>query len=184
MSKPRSDGKVCASELSSHNVAKASHGITLRSLKMRVLSPWFVRLAACVAVVLTLMLTWRTQQKHPCHRIGRPDTLVVHIFADTDPEYLENFRFFVRHGMTPDDTAEYIVVVQTDHASVVSNDFAGSTQQRSRERLCNMRSCPSYQLCPATPATFSIRTSAMTGGPLGGCFCAQGMSHCRASSTS
>ena len=39
-------------------------------------------------------------------------TLVVHIFAYTDPEYLKNLRFFVQWGIDPNDDAEYVVVVQ------------------------------------------------------------------------
>ena len=39
-------------------------------------------------------------------------TLVVHIFADTDPEYLKNLRFFIQWGIDPNDDADYIVVVQ------------------------------------------------------------------------
>ena len=39
-------------------------------------------------------------------------TLVVHIFADTDPEYLKNLNFFVKWGIPPDDDADYVIVVQ------------------------------------------------------------------------
>lgn len=40
-------------------------------------------------------------------------TLVVHIFADTDPEYLNNLNFFVKWGIpSNDDDTEYIIVVQ------------------------------------------------------------------------
>lgn len=46
-------------------------------------------------------------------------TLVIHIFADTDPEYLENLKFFVQWGIPPQDQADYIVVVQSlDPATV------------------------------------------------------------------
>ena len=39
-------------------------------------------------------------------------TLVVHIFADTDPEYLNNLDFFVKWGIPSNDDADYIIVVQ------------------------------------------------------------------------
>lgn len=43
------------------------------------------------------------------------DTLIFYIFSDTDPEYVENLRFFVEHG-TKSNHADYVVVVQ-DQAS-------------------------------------------------------------------
>ena len=46
-------------------------------------------------------------------------TLVVHIFADTDPEYLKNLRFFVQWGIDPGDEADYVVVVQNIASSTV-----------------------------------------------------------------
>ena len=91
---------------------------------MRMSPRWFVSCAVCLAVVLTLVLNWQAQQQHRCYKISASDTLVVHIFADTDPQYLENLKFFVRHGMTPADTAEYIIVVQTVEAFAVSTSSA------------------------------------------------------------
>ena len=46
-------------------------------------------------------------------------TLIVHIFADTDPEYLENLKFFVQWGISPEDQADFVVVVQSTEASIV-----------------------------------------------------------------
>lgn len=42
------------------------------------------------------------------------DTLVVYIFSNTDPEYIENLRFFAEFGMAEGDGCEYIVVIQED----------------------------------------------------------------------
>lgn len=42
-----------------------------------------------------------------------PGTLVLYIFSNTDQEYINNFRFFVRHGMRDGDGCEYVVVVNT-----------------------------------------------------------------------
>ncbi len=39
-------------------------------------------------------------------------TLIIHIFADTDPEYLENLKFFVQWGIPPQDQSDYVVVVR------------------------------------------------------------------------
>ncbi len=42
------------------------------------------------------------------------DTLVIYIFSNTDPEYIENLRFFAQFGMKEGDGCEYVVVVQED----------------------------------------------------------------------
>ena len=46
-------------------------------------------------------------------------TLIIHIFADTDPEYLENLKFFVQWGIPPQDQSDYVVVVQSTDSAVV-----------------------------------------------------------------
>jgi hypothetical protein len=47
-------------------------------------------------------------------QIQRPtDTLVVYIFSNTDPEYANNLRFFLKHGVAADDGCDYVVVIQT-----------------------------------------------------------------------
>lgn len=46
-------------------------------------------------------------------------TLVLYIFSNIDEEYINNFRFFVRHGMREGDGCEYIVVVHTGDGSPV-----------------------------------------------------------------
>lgn len=39
-------------------------------------------------------------------------TLCIYVFSNTDPEYLDNLKFFVKYGMSADDGVTYIVVVQ------------------------------------------------------------------------
>ncbi|KAL0053416.1 hypothetical protein WJX82_005424 [Trebouxia sp. C0006] len=46
-------------------------------------------------------------------------TLIIHIFADTDPEYLENLNFFVQWGIPPQDQSDYVVVVQSTDSAVL-----------------------------------------------------------------
>lgn len=46
-------------------------------------------------------------------------TLCVYVFSNTDPEYLENLRFFVKFGMAPDDGVTYLVVVQEQEGQPV-----------------------------------------------------------------
>jgi hypothetical protein len=42
------------------------------------------------------------------------DTLVIYIFSNTDPEYLDNLRFFVHFGVADGDGCDYIIVVQEE----------------------------------------------------------------------
>lgn len=44
-------------------------------------------------------------------RAGRPDVVVMYIFSNTDPEYLNNLKFFLREGVHPADGCEYLFVV-------------------------------------------------------------------------
>ena len=39
-------------------------------------------------------------------------TLITYIFSDTDPEYVNNLKFFVRWGVRDNDGADYIFVLQ------------------------------------------------------------------------
>lgn len=48
-----------------------------------------------------------------------PDTLVVYIFSNTDPEYLNNLNFFLKWGVREGDGAYYIIVVQEGGKSPV-----------------------------------------------------------------
>lgn len=57
----------------------------------------------------------------PFNTAKRPvDTLVVYIFSNTDPEYANNLRFFLKHGVAEGDGCEYVVVIQTGEGSKVS----------------------------------------------------------------
>ena len=86
------------------------------SLKSKVTTPF-----ASASVVGVLMLCfWKIISKHTCPVDLPGKTLVVHIFADTDPEYLENLNFFVHHGILKGDvTAEYVIIVQSNSTSAV-----------------------------------------------------------------
>jgi len=48
-----------------------------------------------------------------------PETLVVYIFSNTDPEYLNNLNFFLKWGVREGDGAYYIIVVQEGGKSPV-----------------------------------------------------------------
>ena len=48
------------------------------------------------------------------------DTLVLYIFSNTDAEYENNMRFFLRHGVRADDGCDYVIVIQTGGTSKVA----------------------------------------------------------------
>lgn len=80
-----------------------------------------VVLCACAIVALThtVLIGRKDSKTHGCLSAPLDKTLVVHIFADTDPEYLENLKFFIRYGILQEDNAEYIVLIQTDSSTIV-----------------------------------------------------------------
>lgn len=51
-------------------------------------------------------------------------TLLIYVFSNTDPEYLNNLRFFVQFGMSPDDGVTYLIVVQEQEGQAVGVDAA------------------------------------------------------------
>ena len=53
-----------------------------------------------------------------------PETLVVYIFSNTDPEYFNNLKFFLKWGVREGDGAYYIIVVQEGGKSPVSPRLA------------------------------------------------------------
>ena len=78
-------------------------------------------LAACLTVALTHTVLTRRKDVKSCGYLAAhlDKTLVVHIFADTDPEYLENLMFFIQHGILQEDNAEYVLLIQTDSSTIV-----------------------------------------------------------------
>ena len=55
----------------------------------------------------------------PKQEPGWPETLVVYIFSNTDPEYFNNLKFFLKWGVREGDGAYYIIVVQEGGKSPV-----------------------------------------------------------------
>ncbi len=58
-----------------------------------------------------------TAQSESFDVLARPDTkagrtLITYIFSDTDAEYANNLKFFVRWGVRENDNADYIFVLQ------------------------------------------------------------------------
>ena len=58
-------------------------------------------------------------------------TLVLHMFADTDPQYIENLKFFVHYGISEEDAAEFVIIVQSNDTSIVSFVSTGQSIELS-----------------------------------------------------
>jgi len=81
----------------------------------------FLPFVACLALTLTpILLSSRKQYVDSGLNRSYGRTLVVHVFADADPEYLENLKIFVKYGILREDDAEYIILVQTNTPDIVS----------------------------------------------------------------
>lgn len=44
---------------------------------------------------------------------GKPGTLVIYVFSNSDKEYENNLNFFVKHGINADDGCDYVFIIQT-----------------------------------------------------------------------
>ena len=48
-----------------------------------------------------------------------PQTLVLYIFSNSDPEYIDNLRFYVRTAIHEDDGCHHVIVVNAEPDSTV-----------------------------------------------------------------
>jgi hypothetical protein len=88
-------------------------------------------LALCVltafAAILELRAEFWTTRWRGATETGQPvarnPTLVLYIFSNTDPQYLNNLKFFLREGVHANDRCEYVFVVNQNAKDVVSSDF-------------------------------------------------------------
>jgi hypothetical protein len=73
-------------------------------------------ISAVLALVEILTRSWHPlgslkQLKGLAGQGSGPDVLVMYVFSNTDPEYLENLKFFLREGVHPSDGCEYLFIV-------------------------------------------------------------------------
>ena len=52
-----------------------------------------------------------------------PETLVLYIFSNTDPEYIDNLRFYVRTAIKEDDGCHHVIVINSGPKSPVRPPF-------------------------------------------------------------
>jgi hypothetical protein len=65
------------------------------------------------------------------------DVLVMYIFSNTDPQYLNNLKFFLREGVHPGDGCEYIFVVNRSPDEQVRRQK--QLQTALSRHLCSMQ---------------------------------------------
>ena len=103
-------------------------------------------LAACLTVALThtVLIGKKELRSFGCLSGHLDKTLIVHIFADTDQEYLENLKFFIQYGILQEDNAEYVILVQTNSSTIVR----ASHDVQFVDQILAVRVWPSqYELC-------------------------------------
>ena len=68
-------------------------------------------LCAALFCLASLRTSW-TGRREGTGMASHPHTLVMYIFSDSDPEAINNLRYFVRHAVREGDGCEYVIVVQ------------------------------------------------------------------------
>jgi hypothetical protein len=67
-----------------------------------------------------LSSAWWSDSKDPIEKDkGQLKTLVLYIFSNTDPEYIDNLRFYVRNGIQEDDGCHHVIVINSGENSPV-----------------------------------------------------------------
>ena len=61
-----------------------------------------------------------------------PDVLVMYVFSNSDSEYLENLKFFLREGVHPDDGCEYLFIVNRSPNEEVRSNVSDSVKRLHR----------------------------------------------------
>ena len=76
-------------------------------------------LAAAVPTAVLAVVLYLSASERFANTAATGHTLVIHIFSDSDPQYFENLKFFVRYGVSQEADVLYLIIVQTDSASLV-----------------------------------------------------------------
>ena len=129
---------------------------------------------AFVISIVMCLLCWQGINRNGLFGVTAGKTLVVHIFADTDPQYIENLKFFVHYGISGDDAAEYVIIVQSDVSSIVR--LLAFSEAVEYSTVC-LRISACFSGASSLPSqamldTLHTRMSVMTGVQLDGCSCA------------
>ena len=68
-------------------------------------------LALGISVFCLLYFFWPSQSSLPTTARNRGTTLVVYAFRFTDPEAVNNFKYFLQHGIVQDGVSQYRILV-------------------------------------------------------------------------
>lgn len=99
--------------------------LTPRSFR-RASSTWLYFAAGLLVALSTFFLIgacWLCFQvlqpvtRSPSHSASA-DVLVMYVFSNTDPQYLDNLRYFVREGVAQDDGCDYVFIVNQGNDEV------------------------------------------------------------------
>lgn len=76
---------------------------------------------------------------HSSNDNGQPHTLVVYNFVYWDPEHLNNFNYFIKHGIRGNDGADYVIILDHEIASELLNlpPFPSNVQVVKSVGPCN-----------------------------------------------
>lgn len=79
---------------------------------------WWPKLSCLVAAIIILG-AWNLTQSWRLNRVSllfpkdsERHVLVLYIFAATDPQFIENLRYFVKEAVQHDTECEYVIVIQ------------------------------------------------------------------------
>jgi hypothetical protein len=84
------------------------------------------------------------------------DTLVVYIFADTDPEYSRNMQHFIQHAVKEDDRCDYVFIIQVrlgwapTHLASRGSGAGGGAGRAAALMLCSPARRGSHSPGPAS----------------------------------
>ena len=76
-------------------------------------------LAAALPTAVLAVVLYLAASNHLVDSETTGNTLIIYIFSDSDPQYIENLKFFVRYGVSQEAAVHYLIIVQTDSASLV-----------------------------------------------------------------
>ena len=77
-------------------------------------------LLSVVACILYVLLVWDWATGGAVLRGSRPEVLVLYVFANTDPQFLENLKYFVAEAVERDPgVCDYVIALQRSHGLLV-----------------------------------------------------------------
>lgn len=98
---------------------------------MKGVAVMMLSLSLCAAAVLYRACATHTDALHYLLQLGRTrasGVLVLYVYSNTDPEYINNLKFFLREGVHPADGLDYWFIVNRDAQEVCVQSSNASHQ--------------------------------------------------------